>query len=228
MEYKAAFDLAREYLNLLAPACTRIMTVGSVRRADPKVLEKGVHDIEFLLIQKEAIALDMLGDPLPANMQPPSLLELLLAELIEQGRLAIPQIARKANGPRFKKFAIPGHNYIDQDGKEKEFCLELWIVTESTWGIQAVIRTGPSEFSYGFVNSEKYQGYHQASGKRLWGLLPHYYEYKAGETKIVIRANGQEIETSTEESALRLLGLNESNNFWIDPTERYLYVREAK
>lgn len=229
MNYEEAYTLTQKFKKLLEPACARIMTVGSVRRGDINVQKKGVHDIEFLIIPKLDLESDMFGHPIPN--QDKNQLELLLDDLKAQGILAIPE--RKADGQKFKKFAIPGCEYLDKDNKLKEFCLELWIVNEKTWGIQAVIRTGPSEFSYKFVNSEKYVGFHKASGKRLRGALPHYYEYIAGETRIIVRSTRnpehpeleQEIDLPTEEAAIALLGLNSG---WIDPSERYLYTKEEK
>lgn len=229
MEYQLAFSLARKFYALLEPACAQAMIVGSVRRADDKARTKGVHDIEILLIPKADVATDMFGHPLPDDQQPANALDELLAQLKEQNIIAVPQIARKADGQRYKKFAIPGYNYFDPiERKTKEFCLELWIVTPKTWGIQAVIRTGPSEFSASFVNPDTEIFFHKASGKRLRGLLPAYYQYVAGETRIVVRSTGEELDLPTEESVIALLGLNSSDNHWIDPSERYLYVKEVK
>lgn len=226
MEYLEALTLSQKFKKILEPACERIMPVGSVRRGDEKVQQKGCHDIEFLIIQKEEKAGDMFGHPLPDDQQLPSPLERVIASMLESGSVIVPK--RPANGQKYKKFAIPGCEYIDADGEEKQFCLELWIVTERTWGIQAVIRTGPSEFSYKFVNSEEFIGEHKPTGKRLRGLLPNYYEYIKGETKIVIRRTGEEVDTHTEEQALRLLGINSSNNYWIEPSERFRYTAEEK
>lgn len=242
MYYSSAYILSKKFAELLAPACETILPVGSIRRAVSElngysidgIENKPIHDIEFLLIPKLDIATDLFGHPLPD--QPPSALDTLLTELKASGAIAIPQIAKKADGQKFKKFAIPGCNYYDQDGHEKEFCLELWIVNQRTLGIQTVIRTGPSPFSYSFVNSEKFVGVHEASGKRLRGLLPHYYEYIRGETRIIVRSTRnpehpeleEVIDLPTEQSALALLGLNSLNNYWIEPSERFRYIKEEK
>lgn len=237
MEYKLAYSLARKFELLFSPFCSRILTVGSIRRGDQKAVEQGVHDIEFLLIPKTEIVTDLFGYPLPDSQQPPSELDKLIDDLFSQKLLATPRLSRKADGQKYKKFALPGYNYYDpKERKEKEFYLELWIVTERTWGIQAVIRTGPSAFSYAFVNSESFVGFHEASGKRIRGLLPNAYQYIAGETKIIIRSSRniehpekeQVLGLPTEESALKLLGLNSANNYWIEPSERFRYVKEEK
>lgn len=228
MEYQSAYKLANRYLQLLAPACDQIMIVGSVRRADPKALA-GVHDIEFLIIPKVATATDLFGEPMPTPGYAPTPLDIILGGMMESNWIAVPEIARKADGEKYKKFAIPGFNYIDpENGTEKEFCLELWIVKPETWGIQAVIRTGPSTFSASFVNPEGKAFFHKASGKRLYGLMPAFYEYIPGETRIIIRSTGETVDCSTEESAIGLLGLNSSENHWIEPSERFRYIKVAK
>lgn len=237
MDFSTAFDLSKKYKKILAPVCEEIMLVGSLRRAEYDDLGnlKPVHDFEFLLIPKLEVARDMFGEP--TADQPSSALDILLADLKASNEIAVPKIAKKADGAKFKKIAIPGYNYFDPvERKEKEFCLELWIVNARTWGIQAVIRTGPSTFSYSFVNSEKFVGIHEASGKRLRGLLPHYYEYIRGETKIIVRSSRNEehpeleqvLDLPTEASALALLGINSANNCWIEPGERFRYIKEEK
>jgi hypothetical protein len=231
MDFLTAFSLSKKYEKLLEPACDFILLVGSMRRAKGELSgysidgidNKPIHDIEFLLIPKLDVATDMFGHPL--DEQPPSKLDTLLEDLKASGEILVPKIAKKADGQKFKKFAIPGCNYYDPDErKEKEFCLELWIVNERTVGIQTIIRTGPSTFSYSFVNSEKFVGTHKASGKRLRGLLPHYYEYVPGATMIVVRSDkGKAIDLPTEEAAIGLLGFG-----YIEPSERFRYVKEEK
>lgn len=232
MKLETAFDLAKEYEKLLAPACERIMLVGSTRRE-----KEDVKDIEFLLIPKTEIATDMFGEPLPNVQQQIQPLVMLINDLKAAGKLAEPTIGRKADGQKYKKFAIPGCEYMDEkEMKKKEFHLELWITTPQKWGILSVIRTGPSEFSYAFVNSENHTGFHKASGKRIKGLLPHYYMYIEGETRIIVRSTRNEerpeleqvLDLPEEIDALKLLGFRQEDNYWIPPEKRHLYVREVK
>jgi len=172
MDYAKAYDLSRHFLKLLTPVGTRIEPVGSIKRADPNTHIKGVHDIEFLIIPDPSRIPPVFG---AGRDQPKNKLEQLIADLRADGVIADPD--RKANGERYKKFAIVG---AEQDSREveeriaenagamsKEFCLELFIVTPRTWAIQNVIRTGPSAFSQRFVTSENSVCFHKPTGNEV-------------------------------------------------------------
>lgn len=213
MEYYEALNLSKKFFKLLEPACTRIEAVGSVKRKDPEVLSKGCHDIEFLLIPDSTKIPPVFGAGLN---QPKNKLERLLLDLRGEGVLRDPE--RKANGERYKKLTI-----VEASGLN-EFNLELWIVRPETWAIQSVIRTGPSAFSARFVKNESETFIHKASGKTYKGLLPDFYEYVSGETVIKIRHTGATLDLGEEADAIRLLGLRQSDNYWIPPQVRYQYT----
>lgn len=213
MEYKQAYALTQKFLEILRPVAVRIETVGSVKRADNKALTQGVHDIEFLLIQDPSRIPPVFGGGLD---QPKNKLERLIAEMKADGLITDP--SRKANGEKYKKFSITGLQELN------EFHLELFIVTERTWAIQNVIRTGPSAFSQRFVTNESEVCYHQATGRKYKGLLPDYYQYIKGETEIRVRNTGEVLVLHEEADAIRLLGLRESENYWIPPEDRWKYT----
>jgi hypothetical protein len=222
MEYLPAYELSLYFLKLLKPVCRRVETVGSVKRADPKALQRGVHDLEFLLIVDDARVPLVFGS---GKDQPKNKLERLLMDLKADETITDPKHTRAANGEKYKKFAISGHEQTDAATHDiSDFCLELYIVTSKTWAIQNVIRTGPSAFSQRFVTNESQVCFHKASGKTYKGLLPDFYEYVKGETVIRYRNSGEVLDLEEEADAIRLLGLKSNNNYWIPPEERYMWT----
>lgn len=202
MEHREAFQLANKYLELLTPACDRIEIVGSVKRADKDT----VHDLEILLIAKSGTPRPVFG----SKVVYPTHLDKILYELKESGLIRDP--LKKANGLRYKKFALTAHSLIN------DFCLDLFIVNEKTWGIQNVIRTGPSLFSHSFVTNQGFTFYDIPTKKHYQGLLPDQYRYIRGETKIM---QGETTLSLPEESdALAVLGLG-----WIEPKNRRKYIK---
>lgn len=206
MDIVKAMEEAEAFKNLFAPACKRIEIVGSVKRRDK--LE--VHDIEILMI------LDGQKPRLEFGMKPeavqPTMLDQYIFEMKQGGILREP--VRKANGERYKKFAIVSASQLN------DFCLDLFIVNEQTWGIQNVIRTGPSLFSHAFVTNQEMVFTDHQSGRRFYGLLPTKYEYLKGKTAIW---DYEEVLALPEErDALALLGRG-----WVEPKDRIKLVREV-
>ncbi len=192
MKYADALELATEYVEWLRDCCLRIEIVGSVKRGD----KEDVHDIEIMLIAVPSAPRPEFGQKVVHKNK----LEQRLAQLVREGILR--EARKKANGDRLKRFAIVEHSSIE------DFCLELFIVRPETWGIQNVIRTGPSEFSRLFVTN-----------KAQRGLLPDNYQYIKGETVIVHRSSGAPIPLPEERDAIALLGLG-----WIAPADRRKYI----
>lgn len=209
MEYPQAWAIYKSFFTRLAPACLQIEVVGSIKRADPRAVVEGVHDIEFLLIADPARLPVVFGG---GKDQPTTKLEKAIAEMKAEG--LISSARKKAEGSKQKRFAIVEHSQGPQD-----FCLELFIVKPETWAIQAVIRTGPRIFSKRFVMNENQSFIDQPSGQRYKGLLPNYLEYMEGETKIRTRARGEVLDLKTEAEAIDLLGFG-----WIPPDRRYQYT----
>lgn len=205
MDLSRARTIAEQYKNTLESACSRIEIVGSVKRGD----KPEVHDIEILMILNGKAPRPIFGMN-PKSLQP-TMLDQLLYDLQQSGILRTP--VRKADGERYKKFAIVSESQLN------EFCLDLFIVTERTWGIQNVIRTGPSLFSHCFVTPLGMPCTDHQTGKRYRGLLPLKYQYIKGETKIM--EGDRELDLPEERDAIELLGLG-----WIEPKNRKNYVRE--
>lgn len=222
MNYPKAYDYYKNFMKILTPVSERIEVVGSVKRADPKAQTEGVHDLEFLIIPNADRIVPVFGAGLD---QPKNKLERLLMDLKADEVIRTP--VRKADGEKFKKFAIVEASGSIEECNEKpelEFCLELYLVTARTWAIQNVIRTGPSVFSHRFVTPESQVAFHHATGKKYKGLLPAYYEYISGETVIRVRHTKQVLDLKEERDAIKLLGLRPESDYWIPPDERYMYT----
>lgn len=204
MEYYAALEIAKMFEKRLFPVCVRIEIVGSVKRHD----KPEVHDIEILLIPKNERPVPEFGKP---NQVYKTALDKLLADLEYDG--LIKQASDKKDGERYKK------RVIRNTGELGEFCLDLFIVNRVTWGLQNVIRTGPSLFSHRFVTN-KNVGFWDKKTQRKWmGFLPTEYQYvraKDSPDKLSHIKKGDEFLAIPEErDAIELLG-----HGWIPPNER--------
>lgn len=184
MDYLKAKYLAEKYAELIRPGCTRLEIVGSVKRGDK--LE--VNDIEYLVIADEKAPRPEFGQKIVHK----TVLDKVLYDLCEAGYLKF-----KMGGDKLKKYELL------EAGEINPFHIEIYIVKPETWGIQNVIRTGPSEFSHRFVTNKAYSG-----------LLPDSCEYVRGETQI--KRNGKVLTLPEEADALAVLGLG-----WIDPKDRH-------
>ena len=197
MELQKAQQITSKLFDIFAPICKRIEWVGGVKRE-----KKDVHDIEFLMILKE-------GRPLPEFGKPKNLyethLDKLLADMEYDGILR--QASDKKDGGRYKKRALIG------TGELNEFCVDLFIVNEKTWGIQNVIRTGPALFSHRFVENRSKKIYSRELGREFWGFLPNDLEYIRGETEI--RRGGVALNLPWESDVINLLGVG-----WIEWNKR--------
>lgn len=205
MQLQLATQFAKDFLEKLMPACIRGEIVGSVKRAD----KPEVHDIELLLIAKNEKPVPEFGKP---GFIYTSKLQKVLADLEYSGYLR--QATKKADGDRYKKRAIIG------SGELNEFCLDMFIVKPETWGIQNVIRTGPSLFSHAFVTNQNQKVLDRASGRTYNGLLPNHLEYIRGETVIKNRKTGEILLLPEEQDAIAVLGRG-----WIEPAQRRFLVK---
>jgi DNA polymerase/3'-5' exonuclease PolX len=190
MRFVTAKELAERLARLIDPGCVRLEIVGSVKRAD----KNEVHDIEFLVIANEKTPRPEFGQKVLHK----TMLDKLLYELCLNGVLKFIK-----GGDKYKQYAIVEAQTINP------FCLELWIVNPSTWGIQNVIRTGPKEFSHRFVTP-----------KSIGGLLPDDCQYIRGETRI--ERNGQSLSLPEEKDAIELIGRG-----WIAPKDRWKLARKG-
>lgn len=197
MIYKQALEVANKFMDILSPATERIEIMGSVKRGD----KPECHDLELLMILKPGHPRPEFGSKVIYQTHLDQILDRLQATRV------LRQPIRKANGEKYKKFAIVKYSELN------EFCLDLFIVKPETWGLQNVIRTGPSLFSHCFVTNQGELAFDRETGKSYKGLLPREYQYVRGETRIV---RGEETVSLPEESdAIALLGRG-----WIDPKDR--------
>jgi hypothetical protein len=203
MRYQEAKNLADKLAGLIMPGCERLEVVGSVKRGDKNAWENGVHDIEFLCIADPRTPRPEFGqDP---KALPRTMLDKLLSGICRSGVLKFIE-----GGPKLRKYAI---TEVVTANILEPFKLELYIVRPETWGIQNVIRTGPSLFSHRYVTNKSLTFYHRPTDKRYPGLLPDQFKYVAGETKIM---QGMTVLSLPEEQdALAVLGLG-----WIEPKDR--------
>lgn len=136
MKYQAAYPLARDLANDLAPYCERIEIAGGLRRRKPDV-----HDLELVAVPRLIPQADMLGHVYAEH----NLLDEQLIYLVENGRLA----PSTKNGPRYKQFTVPPTG----------IALDLFIVLPpAQWGVIYTIRTGPAHFSHWLVTHQLHGG----------------------------------------------------------------------
>lgn len=203
MQIDKASDIAEMFRTKLSPFCERIEVVGSVKRND----KPEVHDIEILLIQKQGHPIPEFGNP---NIYT-NWIDKAMADLEYEGLLR--QAADKKDGDRYKKRAIVG------TGELNEFCLDLFIVTPATWGLQNMIRTGPSLFSHRAVTNRMTMFRDIESGNLYNGFLPNDLKYiraKDAPDKLSRVMRGTEVLKLPEErDAIEMLGFG-----WIPSNER--------
>lgn len=194
MIYREAKDLAERLARIVNPGCRRLEIVGSVKRGD----RAECHDIEFLVIADERTPRPEFGQKVVQK----SMLDKVLWELCGWGVLKFVKGADK----------LRQYEILDA-GTVNPFHLELWIVRPETWGIQNVIRTGPSLFSHRFVTNRSATCFVRETGQTWPGLLPDQYTYIRGETRIMHRETT--LSLPEEGDALALLGMG-----WIEPKDR--------
>lgn len=212
MNYDNARTLAEKYLSLISPVCIRAEIVGSTKRMKPE----DIHDIEILLIQKP-------GNPLPEFGRPKNIykthLDKLLADMEYNG--LIRQAADKKDGDKLKKRAIIGGDNLN------EFCIEFYIVTPATWGLQNLIRTGNAWFSHRCVTNKNVMAWNRETGAKMPGFLPNDLRYvkgkdlESGESCI---KRGEEILALPEEQDV----INLIFGKWIEPKDRAAYAERMK
>ena len=167
------FKLASALVERLRPACERIEIAGSIRRKKAEI-----GDIELIAIPKTIP--DLLGEP-----QPQTKVDILLA--------GWPIMITK-NGPKYKQFLFNGTT-------GQEYQVDLFLQPDpATWGINYMIRTGPSEFSTRMVTSVD-----------IGGLRPRDLLVRDGR----VWRSGVALATPTEESVFALWGIS-----WIAPENR--------
>jgi DNA polymerase/3'-5' exonuclease PolX len=191
MLYANALRIAEFYLKYFSPVCKRIEIKGSISRmkAEPK-------DIEILAIPDLAppsIARIKFGKPVPKVYK--TKLDALVDEMVNADVCYL-----RASGEKYKKLWL----------KKENIQIDLFLVTPpSEWGVQSVIRTGPSDFSHWMVTR-----------KSRGGALPDEYIVADG-------AVGQRVRTDKGEIRQGIISMPEEIDFfslcgmdWIEPSQR--------
>lgn len=191
MRHDTALKVAEEFVKYLRPACTRIEIKGSICRLKPEV-----KDIE-ILASPDLTPLPRprpeFGKPIPTVYK--TALDKLLAERRDGGHIIF-----KKYGERYKQLWL----------KYAGIAVDLFLVLPpAQWGVQAVIRTGPAEFSHWMVTR-----------KSRGGALPDGFIVEDGVVGERVRtAKGDErsgeIPMPEEIDFLSFCGLD-----WIEPKDR--------
>lgn len=140
MKHNIALEVAEALVDHLRPVCERIEIKGSVSRFKPEV-----KDIEILVVPdlgKVLRAPLVFGQPVPRLYA--TKLDQVLDLMVKDNDIRIDE-----DGPRMKKL------YLKYAGIN----VDLFIcIPPSDWGVQAVIRTGPSDFSHWCVTNKSKGG----------------------------------------------------------------------
>lgn len=184
MELQQAKRLANHWKRLLGPSCERIEIAGSIRRGkpDPK-------DIEILCMPKLSYAPDLFGAP---GTQVNALEDALRAVAAAEDAIFLK------NGPRYKQIALSEGVHLD-----------LFIVLPpAEWGVQMMIRTGPSDFSHWMVTP-----------RHAGGGLPSNLKVRDG----AIWLRERKIPTPEERDVFKILGTE-----YTEPSHRRAMWRTSR
>jgi DNA polymerase/3'-5' exonuclease PolX len=176
---------------------------------------ENIHDIEILLVQKSGHPVPEFGKPFTAYT---THLDKLLAELEQQG--VIKQPYSKKDGAKLKKRVIVGAGL-------NEFCIEFYIVTPATWGIQNLIRTGNSWFSHRCVTNKNVLAWNRETGAKMSGFLPNDLRYIKGKDiesgESCIKRGDEILSLPTEQDVFNLIF-----GKWIEPKDRASYAEKMR
>lgn len=189
MKHADVLVIAEWLKEYLLPHCKRIEIVGSVRRG-----KADVHDMELLAV--------------PLDVHPPiefgrknidkTFLDQYLRYLVDDATLRLVK-----GGDKYKQFVFLRWEEFAIDAPLSDFHFDLFIVTPpAEWGVQSVIRTGPSDFSHWMVTK-----------RLLGGALPDTLYVKDG--AVWDGKDGSKYNTPEEEDFFQLCGME-----WIEPGGR--------
>jgi len=202
--HKDALYVAEWLVDELRPGCERIEIAGSIRRG-----KEDVKDIEI-------VAIPILKPPRPEFGKPvdKTPLDRILRQLEEMGGM----LKTVKGGNKFKQFEIRRLAEFGIAEPLNPFKLDLFLVTPpSQWGVEFMIRTGPSDFSQWMV-TQKSKG----------GALPDGYFVRHN----VVWADGTEVPNKAvdavsmmnSDNARFMVEEGDWFNFcemnWIDPNKR--------
>ncbi len=186
MKNESALKIAEELMGRLV-GLERVEVKGSILR-----WKEDVKDIELLAIpdmQRVPLPRPEFGKPVRVYK---TILDRCIAELVDEGVIRLEK-----NGEKFKKLFWM-RPYI---------AVDLFLVTPpATWGVQALIRTGPADFSHWCVTRRK-------NG----GALPNGFRVQDGAVWEGERENepGEMVGFEDERAFLDFLGLG-----WVEPSQR--------
>lgn len=203
MKHDVALKVAEALVEHFRPACVRIEIKGSISRLKPEV-----KDIEIVVVPDmkplPRAPLEF-GKPIPPAHK--TLLDKLVFDMKEANDILL-----EANGDRYKKM------YLKYAGIKVDLFI---VIPPAEWGVLAVIRTGPSDFSHWCVTSRKFGG-----------ALPEGYFVKHGVVWLEMYIKKNEV-PDDQNKALKLLtdtnhlSMPEEIDFlkflglsWIEPSER--------
>lgn len=192
-----ALKVAHDVIEILKPACLRIEVMGSIRR-----LASHVKDIDILAVPDLTVPAPLpleFGKPVPPVHK--TMLDRILWE--HSCRNENPVGKWKLTGSDFTR--TKRELYVNVNIK-----IEIWqVFPPEQWGVKAVIRTGPSDFSHWMVTT-----------RSKGGALPD--EYIVEDSVVGKRVRGSsgfkregEITMPEEIDFFKLCGLN-----YIEPHER--------
>mgnify|MGYP000844719369 CR=1 FL=1 len=203
MKHDVALKVAEALVEHLRPACERIEIKGSVSRFKP-----GVKNIEILVVpdlSKVARAPLVFGQPVPRLYA--TKLDQVLDEMVKDNAIRLD-----ADGSRMKKL------YLKYAG----IAVDLFIcIPPSDWGVSAVIRTGPADFSHWCVTNKSKGG-----GLPNGCFVKHQVVWIANEISkdevgenadkaIELLTAANHLSMSEEIDFLKFVGLD-----WIEPKDR--------
>ena len=185
-----AVAIARELVGLLDPVCERLILAGSLRRQLATI-----GDLDLVCVPKVEAMRDMFGELMSTGVDllASTLDELCGAQVIRQRRDAA---GRTCWGPRSKR------------GIFRDLPIDVTSCDADTFGLQVVIRTGPSAYAHAFVTPRSQTAVLRdregsVVGKRP-GMLPSGFEIKDG---FRLYRFGGVVPTPTERDVYDVLGL---------------------
>jgi DNA polymerase/3'-5' exonuclease PolX len=146
--------LAYDLLEQLRPGCERIEIKGSLIRGKPD--PKDIELLAIPIIQHVPNINDLFG-----GLEEQNLLDYYLDSVYAGREWDLDRVVKR-NGPRYKRL-----RHVGFFTPPVPVCCDLFITTADQWGAQAVIRTGPADFSHMLVTRALRLGMKQEDG-RLW------------------------------------------------------------
>lgn len=191
--------LANSLVEQLRSACVRIIVAGSIRRRKP---DPG--DIELVAIPSTGryTITDMFETVREEHVV--NHLDDALGTLYDLGEWELDPVTPR-NGPHYKRL-----RHVTSS-----VCCDLFITDRRRWGMIAMIRTGPEDFSEELVKLAHRRGMFVRDGGLLHGHPPVFDEKRKVRPCPLAANCPQIIETPEEADVFKALGLP-----WLEPTQR--------